>query len=77
MEDRKSSELPYESVQFLEFSIDNLINVIKSRELEEVGNVRKFFEMFELVGPQNCKMVELLGFKFAQKGLCLKFLAAP
>ena len=33
--------------------------------------------MVELQGPQNLKMVELLGFKFAQKGLFSNFFAAP
>ena len=33
--------------------------------------------MVELLGAQNRKMVELLGVKFAQKGLFLKIFAAP
>ena len=38
------------------------------------GGDRKFSKMIELLGPQNRKMVELLGVKFAQKGIFLNFL---
>ena len=38
---------------------------------------RKFSKMVELLGPQNRKMVKLLGVKFAQKGLFFKSFAAP
>ena len=41
------------------------------------GGDRKFSKMVELLGPQNRKMVELLGVKFAQKGLFLKIFAEP
>ena len=41
------------------------------------GDDRKFSKMVELLGPQNRKMVELLGVKFAQKGLFLKIFEAP
>ena len=38
-----------------------------------IGGDRKFSKMVELLVPQNCKMVELLGVKFAQKDLSQNF----
>ena len=40
------------------------------------GDDRKFSKMVELLGPQNRKMVELQGVKFAQNSLFQIFLAS-
>ena len=42
-----------------------------------MGGDRKFSKMVELLGPQNRKMVELLGVQFDQKGLFLEIFATP
>ena len=54
-------------------NVDNLDTMFR----DWGGGDRKISKMIELLGPQNRKMVELLGVKFAHKGLFLKIFAAP
>ena len=42
----------------------DMARIIAIRDLEKLGGDRKFSKIVELLGPQNLKMVELLGSKF-------------
>ena len=52
-------------------------DVLSSSGNRFVAWIQGFSKMVELLGPQSRQMVELLGVKFAQKGLLLEIFAAP